>query len=119
MTTSVIPVQTYIIQVCNTLTSDPDEPDPVLSSSDDTCKITASALKRFQFLSSKLMAQEPFATHNADTAATQVTRYVTEAAAADDVSVLDFWSSRKTTYSSISKSLEMRAILKLNEPIQR
>ena len=47
------------------------------------------------------MAQEPSATHSADTAATQIARYMAEAAEADDVNGLDFWSSRKTTYSSI------------------
>ena len=82
--------------------NDPDGPDPVPSSSDDANKTSAPALKRFRFPSSKLMAQEPSAlTHNADTAATQIARYTSEAAEADDVNGLDFWSSRKTTYSSI------------------
>ena len=86
-----------------------------------------------------------------DAAAMQIMRYVTQAAAAEagNVTALEFWSSRKTTYSSIvslaedllaapasqayvervfslcglltagrrnrmSKSLEIRAFLKLN-----
>jgi hypothetical protein len=61
--------KTYIIQECTALTPDPD---PVPSSSDDANKTSAPALKRFRFLSSKLMAQEPSATHSADTAATQI-----------------------------------------------
>jgi hypothetical protein len=141
--------KTYIIQECTTLTPDPD---PMPSSSDDVNKTSAPALERFRFLSSKLMAQEPSATHSADTAATQIARYMAEAAEADDVNGLDFWSSRKTTYSSIvplaedllaapasqafvervfslcglhsgrrnrmTKSLEMRAFLKLNQRIR-
>ena len=102
------------------------------------------------------MAQEPSATHShsAYTVATQIARYMAEAAEADDVNGLDFWSSRKTTYKSIvplaedllaapasqafvervfslcglltserrnrmTKSLEMRAFLKLNQRIRR
>lgn len=54
-------------------------------------------------MSSKLKAQEPIAsaTHNADTAAAQIARYMTEATETNDISGMDFWSSRKTTYCSI------------------
>jgi hypothetical protein len=141
----------YIVQECSASTH-----DPVPSSSDEANKTSAAALKRFRFLSSKLQAQEPAAghkAHNTDTTAVQIARYMTEAGEADDVIGIDFWASRKTTYSSIvplaedllaapasqafvervfslcglltsgrrnrtSKSLEMRAFLKLNNFIR-
>lgn len=157
--------KTYIIQECSAFVT----PDPMPCCSGDTgdgeaSKITTPgsagtpALKRFRFLSSKLKAQEPAATatNNADSAMAQIARYMAEAvdsAEADDVCGIHFWSTRKTTYSTIvplaedllaapasqafvervfslcglltcgrrnrmSKSLEMRAFLKLNKCIR-
>lgn len=112
----------------------------------------APALQRFRFLASRMQAQEVSAAavaQTSDAAAMQLMRYVADAAEAGNVTALEFWSSRKTTYSSIvslaedllaapasqafvervfslcglltagrrnrmSKSLEIRAFLKLN-----
>ena len=92
--------KTYIIQQCSSLT-DALEPD------EDNGASAPVALGRFRFLSSKLKAQEhTAAVHNADTAVMQIARYITESAEAGDISGLDFWSSQKTTYSSIQPLAE-------------
>ena len=65
------------------------------SSSNVANKTSAPAIKRFRFLSSQLKAQKPASTHNVDTAAAQIARYMTEAAEADDVSGIDFWIKQK------------------------
>ena len=86
--------KTYIIQECGGLLA---SAVPVLSNEDQTA--SSSALSRFRFLSSKIMAQErSFAStgQNAETAVTRIARYLTDAAEAGGTgamnNMLDFWS---------------------------
>ena len=72
---------------------------------------SSPALSRFRFLASKVRNQDrstasPF--QNPDAAVSQLTRYMTEAAEAgrSTVSGLDFWSSRRASYSSIQPLAE-------------
>ena len=91
--------KTYILQECGCL---PASLEPSAHTDDGDSRSRApSALGRFRFLSSKLKAQEATAALTTDSSATQLARYMTEAAEAGDVNGIEFWASRKTTYSSI------------------
>ena len=64
----------------------------------------SSALSRFRFLASKMKVQERAATsavNSTNGAVTQQARYVSDAAEAGAVDALDFWSSRRATYSTL------------------
>jgi len=95
--------KTYIIQECGDL---PASAIPVPSNGDQTA--SSSALSRFRFLSSKIMAQErsfPSTDQNAEIAVTQIARYLTDAAEAGGIgatnNMLAYWSSRRAVYRCI------------------
>ena len=67
-------------------------------------RLNSPALSRLIFLASKMKAQEraaASAVNSTDGAVTQLARYVTDAAEAGAVDALDFWSSRRATYSTL------------------
>jgi len=90
--------KTYVIQECKCFSasaaSAPTEGDQTAS---------FPALSRFRFLASEIKSLEraaASAVNITDGAVTQLARYVTDAAEAKAVDALDFWSSRRATYSA-------------------
>jgi len=71
---------------------------------------SSPALSRFRFLASNMRNQDRSTTaslfQNPDVAVLQLTCYMTEAAEAGTVNGLDFWSSRRASYSSIQPLAE-------------
>ena len=100
--------KTYILQECGSL---PASLEPSAHTDDGDSRSPApSALGRFRFLSSKLKAQEATASLT-DSSATQLARYMTEAAEAGDVNGIEFWASRKTTYTVLCHLLKISLLL--------
>ena len=81
--------------------------EPVAADRDQSA--SSPALSRFRFLASKIRNQDRSTaspSQNPDAAVSQLTRYMTEAAEAGTVSGLEFWSSRRASYSSIQPLAE-------------
>jgi len=81
--------------------------EPVAADRDQSA--SSPALSRFRCPASKMRNQDRSSaspSQNPDVAVFQLTRYMTEAAEAGTVSRLDFWSSRRASYSSIQPLAE-------------
>ena len=102
--------KSYIMQECDNSGGGTSSSSASSVPSDGDQPASSSALSRFRFLSSKMKAQERVvssAVHSPHAAATQLARYLTEAADAESaVDPLDFWAARRSMYSTISPLAE-------------